>query len=95
MASASHRFHPESWEPKDAILWDDCPGCDENAKNPNRHLDKQSLLFLEALMFLVITGQRWFRTKNEARAACEFMKNRSLENHLGVTVQGEEIQAED
>ncbi len=48
----SHRAHPVDFDPTAALLWDDCPRCDEQAREPSA-LDEVALQRAWGLMLRV------------------------------------------
>ena len=70
-----HRYHPDParGDPENAILYDDCPRCDEHAKDP-RGLDREHLL---AIVRVCRTGE-WLRHPTENERAAESVVYRAL-----------------
>lgn len=51
-----HRQHPNSGDPVDAVLYDDCPRCAEHAKHPTFSLDRDNLRTMTAKTLNVEVG---------------------------------------
>lgn len=74
MASAPHRYHPDPalGDPDDAIVWDDCPGCEENSRAPFAHMDSFNLIRIHDRLIEVVNTADGFRTEMEKVAARAF-----------------------
>lgn len=70
MASSPHRYHPdpEREDDPEAILFDDCDGCRENAEAPLEHLDAQNLRRVQNRIKCVAENEETFRSNNEILA---------------------------
>lgn len=77
MASSLHRFHPnpDIGDPVDAIVWDNCPGCHENALDPFAHLDSTNLARIQARLVGVVNSEEEFLTACEVLACRKFYED--------------------
>lgn len=77
MASHPHRFHPdpEQGDPMDAICWDDCKACTENAFDPFAHMDSENLKRIQDRLVGVVNANDHFRTRCEVLACRKFYED--------------------
>lgn len=68
---ATHRYHPDpdTNDPADAVLWDDCERCEEHAQHPHLTLDNENLVRLWYRMLAAERdGDGRYLTATESRA---------------------------
>ena len=71
MASIPHRYHPDADDDPEAILWDDCDACCQNACSPLTLLDRQNIARIQDRIRNIVGGVKEdrFRSQNEILAA--------------------------
>lgn len=94
----SHRFHPNPFkgDPEKAILYDDCPGCEQHAHGDGLTLDRLSFARAWNQMIRVERNDGAYRTVNEALLCrCLYHTAMLIERHPEITEPWLMIDAED
>ena len=87
MARSVHRYHPDPKRDDDpeAILWDDCEACLENAADPRKRMDGHSNAALQMRLVGVVNTNDEFRSHAEV-FACRALYE-EVESQFGPTTK--------